>query len=50
MVRYFAHLDNPEKYQYNKSDIVSHGGADVHKFLTSSGGDKEKFYLRSRSG
>lgn len=42
MVRYFAHLDNPEKYQYNKSDIVSHGGVDVHKFLTSSGGDKKR--------
>ena len=24
-VRYFIHLDNPEKYQYNESDIVTHG-------------------------
>lgn len=42
MVRYFAHLDNPEKFQYSKNDILSHCGADVTKFLTSSGGDKLK--------
>lgn len=28
-VRYFAHLDNPEKHQYSPSDIVGHGGFDV---------------------
>lgn len=28
-VRYFAHLDNPEKHQYPTSDIVGHGGFDV---------------------
>ena len=28
-VRYFAHLDNPEKAQYNPSDIIGHGGFDV---------------------
>lgn len=33
MVRYMVHLDNPEKYQYNKSDIISHGGADVDHFF-----------------
>ena len=25
-IRYFAHLDNPEKYQYKPSEIVAHGG------------------------
>jgi len=29
MVRYFIHLDNPEKYQYKMSDIIGHNGADV---------------------
>lgn len=28
-VRYFAHLDNPEKYQYSVSDIIPHAGFDV---------------------
>lgn len=28
-VRYFIHLDNPEKYQYSRYDIVGHGGFDV---------------------
>ena len=36
LVRYMAHLDNPEKYQYNKSDIVGHGGADVGELLRPS--------------
>lgn len=40
MVRYLVHLDNPEKYQYDKSDIVSYCGADILKYLTSTGGDK----------
>lgn len=32
-VRYFAHLDNPEKYQYPASQIVGHGGFDVRSAL-----------------
>ena len=32
-VRYFAHLDNPEKHQYSPSDIVGHGGFDVQAAL-----------------
>lgn len=28
-VRYFAHLDNPEKHQYPTSAIIGHGGFDV---------------------
>lgn len=32
-VRYFAHLDNPEKYQYRTEDIVAHGGFDVAAML-----------------
>lgn len=33
MVRYMAHLDNAEKYQYDKSQIVGHGGFDVADHL-----------------
>jgi len=33
MVRYFAHLDNPEKKQYNANEIVTHCGADVLRHL-----------------
>lgn len=28
-VRYFAHLDNPEKHQYSPAEVVGHGGFDV---------------------
>ena len=33
LVRYMIHLDNPDKYQYNKSDIISHGGVEIDEFL-----------------
>lgn len=37
-IRYMIHIDNPEKYQYLRSEIVGHGGIDVNKFfeLTAS--------------
>ena len=34
MIRYFAHLDNPEKAQYDKAGIIGHG-IDVSKYLES---------------
>lgn len=33
LVRYMAHLDNPQKVQYDRSLIVGHGGADVAELL-----------------
>lgn len=36
MVRYFAHIDNPEKYQYSKSDIIAHAGAEISAYLSVS--------------
>lgn len=36
LVRYMAHLDNPEKAQYDKFQIVGHGGADVAELLRPS--------------
>ena len=35
-------MDNPEKYQYKPSEIIAHGGADIRKYLTATGGDKIK--------
>jgi hypothetical protein len=36
LVRYMVHMDNPEKFQYNVSDIIGHGGADVAELLKPS--------------
>lgn len=36
MVRYMAHLDNPEKYQYPVDQIIGHGGMDVQDLLRMS--------------
>lgn len=33
LVRYMIHMDNPEKYQYQKEDIVGHNGADVESYF-----------------
>lgn len=29
LIRYFVHIDNPEKYQYNVKDIYSYGTIDI---------------------
>lgn len=36
MVRYFTHMDNPEKYQYPAAQIGCHGGFDPAEYLTLS--------------
>lgn len=36
LVRYMAHLDNPEKVQYDRFKIIGHGGADVAELLRPS--------------
>lgn len=36
MLRYFCHLDNPEKVQYDMADVVSHQGFDVLGYLLPS--------------
>ncbi|MCC4361945.1 replication protein [Limosilactobacillus reuteri] len=33
LVRYMIHMDNPEKYQYQRSAIVGHCGADVESYF-----------------
>lgn len=39
-IRYFAHLDNPEKYQYPQNEIIGHNGADPSTYLTLSGSNR----------
>ena len=36
LVRYMAHLDNPEKAQYQVSDIIAHGSVDIAEMLRPS--------------
>lgn len=40
MVRYMAHLDNPEKAQYSVSDIIPHGGVDLSELLRPSSSER----------
>lgn len=40
LVRYMAHLDNPEKVQYNIADIIGHGGADVAELLKPNSSER----------
>lgn len=40
MVRYMAHMDNPEKAQYNPSEIISHGGLDLSEMLRPSNSER----------
>jgi hypothetical protein len=40
LVRYMAHLDNPEKHQYKQSDIVAHGGVEIADLLRPSASEK----------
>lgn len=36
MARYLIHMDNPEKYQYEKDKIVCHGGIDIDSYFELS--------------
>lgn len=40
MVRYMAHLDNPEKAQYDPSKIIPHGGVDLAELLRPSSSER----------
>lgn len=41
-VRYMAHLDNPEKFQYSVSDIIGHGGADLADLLKPTASERHE--------
>ena len=36
LVRYFLHLDHPDKHQYSKEDLVAYGGVDIAELLRPS--------------
>ena len=40
LVRYMAHMDNPEKAQYSPSDIIAHGGVDLADMLRPSSSER----------
>lgn len=40
MVRYMAHLDNPEKFQYDPAKIIAHGGVDLAELLRPSSSER----------
>lgn len=40
MVRYMAHLDNPEKAQYDISEIRGYGGVDIAEMLRPSSSER----------
>ncbi len=40
MVRYMAHLDNPDKAQYKIEDIIPHGGVDLAEMLRPSSSER----------
>lgn len=40
LVRYMAHLDNPDKAQYRIDDIKSHGGVDIADLLKPSSSER----------
>lgn len=39
-VRYMAHLDNPDKFQYDVGSIKSHGGVDLAELLRPSSSER----------
>jgi hypothetical protein len=41
--RYLAHLDDPEKFQYDPSEIIALGGADLNELLKPSRSDKYQY-------
>ena len=36
MMRYLIHMDNPEKYQYDKSSIIAHSGAEIDHYISAT--------------
>jgi len=40
MVRYMAHMDNPEKAQYPPDKIIGHGGVDIAELLKPSSSER----------
>lgn len=41
LVRYMAHLDDPDKHQYPVSQIIARGGVDISELLKPSAGERD---------
>ena len=44
--RYFTHLDNPEKYQYNESDISTINGFDINNYIEMTYTEVSRYLLQ----
>lgn len=44
LVRYMAHLDDANKAQYDKNEIIGHGGVDVSEYILTRSEEKENRY------
>ena len=44
--RYFTHMDNPEKYQYNDSDITTINGFDINNYVELTYTEVSKYLLQ----
>ncbi len=40
LVRYFLHLDHPDKHQYKKEDLIAYGGVDISDLLRPSSSER----------
>lgn len=49
LVRYMAHLDNPDKAQYDVSKIVAHGGVDLADILKPSSAERYTYIKEMKS-
>lgn len=49
LVRYMAHLDNPDKAQYDISQVVAHGGIDVVDLLKPSSSERYSLIKEMRA-
>lgn len=49
LVRYMAHLDNPDKAQYSIKEVISHGGVDVSDLLKPSASERYTYIKEMRA-
>lgn len=47
--RYFTHLDNPEKYQYDDKDITTINGFDINNFVELSYTEVSRYLIQLQS-
>src|SRR5699024_6441351 len=44
LVRYMLHMDNPEKYQYDRDEMIAHGGADILEMLKPTSASRYEMF------